>query len=305
MNGHGCTLVLGGSGFLGAHVAAVTPDPVRTGPIVAASRPRAEGERSGGVPQRDFDALRTGDVERLLEELAPARIVLCTALSRIADCAKYAGLARALNVELPRRVAAFARDRGARLVHVSTDLVFGAAAPRSGGFVERDAPAPMSVYGETKAAGERAVIETCPSALVVRLPLVYGPSGGRGLGASDSVVAAVERGERPALFTDEFRTPLDVRDAAAALIELCASSVTGILHVAGPGRVSRYDLGVAALRATGRTDAEARASIRAGTRVEAQLAHERPADVSLNGEAARRMLRTPLRAIEQALARRE
>jgi dTDP-4-dehydrorhamnose reductase len=288
------TLVLGGSGFLGAHVVGAALR-ANSGPIVSASRePLPPGVE--GVVVRKVDALHPSAVDELLDELRPARIVLCTALSSIADCAKYPGLARALNVEFPRGVAERARAIGARLVHVSTDLVFGAEPPPRGGFVEASTPGPLSVYGETKLASERAVLEAWPRALVVRLPLLYGPSHGRGRGASDSLLAAIARGERPMLFVDEFRTPLDVRDAAAALVELAHGDPRGLLHVAGPVRLSRYELGLDVLRAAGRTPDEARALVTSGRRADAGLASERPADVALSSAAARRELRTPLRA---------
>ncbi len=154
---------------------------------------------------------------------------------------------------------------------------------------------PVSRYGETKAAGERAVLETSPEALVVRLPLLYGDSGGRGLGATDALLAAVARGERPRLFEDEFRTPLDVDVAARALVELLLDSgVAGVLHVAGKERLARYELGLALLAAAGFDPARARAAVLAGTRRQAGLETTRPADVSLDASRARDMLRMEL-----------
>ena len=280
----GTTLVLGGGGFLGTHVVAAAGRDV-----VVAGR-----ERGSSAGFRRLDALVPGETERVLDSVGPVRVVLCTALSSLADAEAYPGLARALNVEFPRRVARWCAKSGARLVHVSTDLVFGAKDPPSTGFREEDPPAPLSEYGRSKAAGESAVLEEHPGALVVRLPLLCGESFGRGRGASDSLLAAIARGERPALFTDEWRTPLDVANAARALVELAGTDASGLLHVAGPDRLSRYELGLRVLRSSGIAEEAARAAIRPGTLRDAGMEATRPRDVSLDSRRALGLLATPL-----------
>lgn len=136
-------------------------------------------------------------------------------------------------------------------------------------------------------------------ALIVRLPLLVGPSNARGLGATDSVLAAVDRGESPALFEDEWRTPLDVRSAAEALLELATKDVAGIVHLAGPERISRYEIGLRALRQRGMRADQARAVLIRSTRSAAGLASMRPSDVSLNSTRAKSLLKTILVGLER------
>ena len=126
-------------------------------------------------------------------------------------------------VRSTRNVAA--ASRGARLVHVSTDLVFdGEHAPYS----EDDEPRPVSDYGRAKLEAERSV-----DGLVVRASLLYGKPGPQeALAARDDVV----------FHEDEIRCPTHVSDLAAALLELAALEITGVLHVAGPDAVSRLEL---------------------------------------------------------------
>ncbi len=281
-------LVPGGSGFLGAHV--VRAAHAAGWRVVVGSR---SPDALHGIPGTEevehaaFDGREAASVEDLIERAAPQAIVVCTALPGIADCERDPALARALNCDLPAALARASAVRGLRLVHVSTDLVFAGAPPRPTGYREDDAVGPRSEYGRTKAAGEDLVLAADPAAVVVRLPLLFGESFERAQGASDAIVAAVRRGEAPALFTDEWRTPLDAARAGRALVALAGRAESGLLHVAGEERLTRLDLGLRALAAAGFADP--RALVRAATR--AEKGHgDRPADVALDASRARAFL---------------
>ncbi len=272
--------MLGGTGFLGAQVLrrAAAAGWERT---VSLSRATGLDLASAG-PRAVEAALRAVDADA---------VILCSAMAKIDECEREPERAAATNTLGPASVARACAALGLRLVHVSTDLAFGATSAPSGGFREDHEPAPISTYGRTKVAGEREVLASHPSALVARIPLLYGDSFGRGLGASDGLLAALARGEAPTLFVDEWRTPLDVVDAADALLELAHSAASGLLHVAGPERVSRAELGRRALAAAGVS-----AVLHTASRSSAPLNNLRPADVCLDTSLARRLLRTRLRA---------
>lgn len=307
-------LVLGGSGFLGAHLLAQASSVPSSLPVMppfgrvwSACRdpercPRLSADLS--FEPLTFDATRPGGLLGLFDRSRPTHVVLAAALSRPGPCEADPGLAEALNVELPAATALLCRERGVRLVHVSTDLVFGAGKPRGERYTEDDEPAPVHVYGRTKSAGERRVLAAYPDALVVRVPLLYGDSGGRGLGASDDVLAMLARGEMPRLFRDEWRTPLDVAQAAAAMLEAVRKPLSGRLHVAGPQRVNRHELGLAVLEATGLSREAAQQRVRACLRADLRLAASRPADLSLDTTRARSLLDTPLLSPRESLTPR-
>jgi dTDP-4-dehydrorhamnose reductase len=292
------TLILGGSGFLGVHVVeqAISRARARGAVVVLAGResptsPEFPASDSDGVARFEpFDARDAGAAERILDRVCPAEVIDCAALSRGGACESDPALATLLNRDLPALLASWCADGRARLIHISTDLVFGGIPPRPVGFTEEDPPAPLSTYGRSKAAGESAVLETDPAALVVRLPLLFGDSRGRALGASDSLLAAIDRGERPALFTDEYRTPLAVEEAAVALVALLDLDVAGLLHVAGPERVSRYRLGRLVLSGAGFSEEEIDSRLRPVRQAELNLVPPRPADVSLDSTRARELL---------------
>lgn len=273
-------VVLGGSGFLGAQVL---------------RRAAAAGwERTVSLSRATGLDLATADprtIESALRAHSAGAVLLCAAMAKIDECEREPERAAATNTRAPESVARACASLGLRLVHVSTDLAFGATPAPPGGFRENHEPAPISVYGHTKVAGERAVLAAYPAALVARIPLLYGDSLGRGLGATDGLLAALARGETPTLFTDEWRTPLDVLDAADALLELTLGSVSGLLHLAGPERLSRAELGRRALLAAGLP-----VTFRTASRSTAPANNVRPADVCLDTSLARRLLRTRLRA---------
>ena len=177
-------------------------------------------------------------------------------------------------------VARAATVVGARLVHVSSDLVFDGE--KGSPYVEEDDPAPVNDYGRDKADAEPGVLDACPDAVVVRTSLIY---GGPEPGPQERMAADPDA----AFFTDEHRCPVQVGDLAAALLEVASSAYAGLLHVAGADSVTRYEL--AELLSGG--------PVRAASQADA--AEARPRDCSLSIERARGLLRTPPRGVREVL----
>lgn len=170
-------------------------------------------------------------------------VLHAAALASIAACEADPGRADAVNHRASARLAASARGR---IVLVSTDLVFdGGAAP----YASATPSSSLSEYARSKSRGEEVV--RAAGGLVVRVPLLLGRSFDGRRGATDMIRSAA----RPLrLFTNEHRTPLHVADAARGLVDaLLAHSGPGTLHLAGPERVSRFELGRRFLAATGLT----------------------------------------------------
>ncbi len=145
-------------------------------------------------------------------------------------------------VEGSRAVASACTSSGARLVHLSTDVVFGG---RSEAYTEADSPHPVESYGEAKAAAEHAVAVACPGAVLVRTSLLLGDASDPGQPQLD-VIAALT-GERPfTFFTDEVRNPAAADDVAAAVLTLAGPlhELSGPLHVAGAEALTRFELAV-------------------------------------------------------------
>ena len=175
-------------------------------------------------------------------------------------------------VDGSRNVAEAADACGARLVHLSTDVVF---AGRAAAYTEADVPFPTSDYGRMKADAEQEVMNACPSAAMVRTSLMYATDV---LSPVQLDVQRALRGETTtAFFTDEYRCPSHAADIAAAVVQIVAMpEFTGPINVAGPEAVSRFELAVHIARWLGMNPNLLRSSTLAASGL------DRPARVVLN-----------------------
>jgi dTDP-4-dehydrorhamnose reductase len=215
-------------------------------------------------------------------------------LGRTDLCEERPDEAERVNARLPGTVARLCRERGARLVALSTDLVFGG----DRAFVrESDAAGPLSVYGRTKLAGEEAVLSACPTAAVARVALVLGRGHGARGTSTESVAWALGAGRSARLFTDEHRTPVDPESVADAVARLVERGGAGRFHLGGPERLSRHELGLRVARAFGFPEA----SVEAARQADYAGPDRRAADVSLDSSRARRELGWEPRPIDEAI----
>ncbi len=243
--------VTGATGFLGSEF-------LRLAPL-------ATGDR---VEVRD-----AGAVLALFQRIRPDA-VLHTAYRQDGDGA------REIVVDGSAHVARAAVNVGARLIHLSTDVVFDGR--KGAAYVEEDTCSPCTAYGRAKADAEVRVNDAAPDALIVRTSLIVG-----GPGHEPSKHEDVAHDPAATFYGDEIRSPVQVGDLAAALLELASLGVSGPLHVAGADDVSRAEL----------------AELVAGRPVRRDPAPPgRPLDCSLDSSRARSLLRTELRGVRTVFA---
>lgn len=185
-------------------------------------------------------------------------------------------------------VATAAARHGARLVLVSSDVVFSGA---DGLYAESAPPDPITAYGAAKAAAETTALAVCPDVVVARTSLILGD----GASPHERLVHALAAGAAGELFEDEQRCPVHVGDLAAALVELAEHDLQGVLHVGGAQAMSRLELG---RLIAGRDGLDATA-LRGTTRAAASVPG--PIDVRLDSTLASRVLSTRLRSAGEFL----
>lgn len=243
---------------------------------------------------RSLDLMDAQQTEQVVQSFHPTIIIHAAAVSSPAGVRAEPDRARDVNIALTGRLTKLADRAGARLVYTSTDMVFdGENAPYS----ELSSPDPTTEYGRTKLAGEREAGRSANS-LVLRLPLLYGVPASRRASHFVRLLQDLREGQATTLFADEYRTPLWLEDAAAAIQLAATRNVTGVLHVGGPERLSRLEMGYCMARSLGlEVDA-----IVIGSRVQAGDPEPRPKDLSLNSALFREALDVaPGRRIAEAI----
>ena len=233
-------LLTGSSGLLGNAYAQAA---VRRGHSVTAlynqNRPIADGL----ARTIQLDASQPEMLTNIAIEMWPDVIVNCAAISNPTSVEADAKLAEKINVALPRLLAQLSTHLGARLLHVSSDMVFDGQSEQP--YRSTDMPAPTNLYGQTKLMAEREVLEhNTEDPVVLRIPILMGnsPSGQRSL--HENLIAAIHAGKKPKLYCDEIRQPCSASNVAEVLLELTERrDLHGLFHWAGSETISRFEIG--------------------------------------------------------------
>ncbi len=215
----------------------------------------ARGIRIEAPSESGFDITDEAAVARVVaafaDGLAPGEsgvLVNAAAYTNVERAEDEPELAYRVNEEGARIVAEAARERGLGFVHVSTDFVFDGA--KVGPYTETDAPNPLSVYGASKLAGERAVARAYPGALTVRTAWVFGPGG---VNFPTKILGFAAKRDTLSVVTDEAGSPTYTIDLAAGILGLADAGASGLFHLTGSGSCTRFDFAGAILAAAGMT----------------------------------------------------
>jgi dTDP-4-dehydrorhamnose reductase len=253
--------------------------------------PRACAGPVVGLTRGTLDLCDPIAVKTLFRSHRPAAVIHCAAMSKSAACEKDPAAAERINVEATVRLAELAA--AIPLVFLSTDLVFDGS---KGGYRENDPVNPLSIYAETKVRAEAAV-GINPRHTIVRTSLNGGssPTGDRGF--NELMVREWRAGRRINLFVDEFRSPIAAPVTARAIWELLLQNCSGLFHLAGAERLSRWQIG----QLLAGRHSELNPRIQPGTLRE-YVGPPRAPDTSLDCSKAQRVLSFPLPGFTQWLA---
>ena len=285
-------LVTGANGFVAGSVLAQAGE---SWELHALSR-GASPARSRNLRWHVCDSATPSDLAQLFRELKPDAVIHTAALADIDFCEANPGAAREVNVALTRTLANLCAEFGGKLVFCSTDTIFdGEHAP----YKEEDAPGPVNLYAETKVEAEKIVSALETQAVIARLALVVGlPVMGVGNSFLARMIATFKAGRTVGVPAHEIRTPVDVITVGRALLELAADDHHGIFHLAGNERLNRFEMAQRIARRFGFSET----LVTTQPPVTISGRAPRPRDVSLANAKACATLKTPMRALDEALS---
>ncbi|HWO43121.1 MAG TPA: dTDP-4-dehydrorhamnose reductase [Candidatus Eisenbacteria bacterium] len=224
-------LVTGAGGLIGRFAAARF---ARRHEVVALRRP-------------ELDVTDATAIRRMVAEVRPSLLINCAVL-QVDNSERDPDLARAVNVDGPRFLAESAASSGAEIVHFGSQYAFRGEPVGRAPYTVWDEPDPVNVYGETKVAGERAVLRACARSYIVRTSWVYG----RGKESFLCTVADdLRNGKRVRAIEDIWSCTTYVEDLLDRLTEILARGHYGNYHVVNEGACSYYEFALEAGRLLG------------------------------------------------------
>jgi len=219
--------VLGGNGQLGTDVVRAFAD---------------NGDEVFALSHADVEIANRESVSNKLRELQPHMVVNTAAMHHVENCESEPDKAFAINALGARNLALVARDIGSVLMHVSTDYVFDGS--KGSPYDEGDPPRPLSVYGNTKLAGEYFVRCTVGKHFVLRTSAIYGNSPCRAKGGLNFIQLmlklAKERSE-VRVVDSEFVTPTSTSELAQQMVVLSRCEAYGLYHATAEGSCSWFE----------------------------------------------------------------
>ena len=197
---------------------------------------QADGESCIGVGRDDLDFSRPGVIAEAIADYAADWVINCAAYTGVDKAEEECELAFTVNRDAARAVAEGVKLSDSRLVHISTDFIFGGE--KSEPYSESDVANPLGVYGQSKLEGESAVREVLPEAVILRTAWVYGSHGHNFV--KTILRLAAERQELRVV-DDQIGSPSYTGDIVNAIAALMTSGASGTWNFTNEGVASWYD----------------------------------------------------------------
>ncbi|KAG0322364.1 hypothetical protein BGZ99_003362 [Dissophora globulifera] len=207
--------------------------------IVGVAFSRAKGD----LKKLNLEA--SADVQTFIDEEKPDVVVHCAAERRPDVVEKSPENAKKLNVQVPGLLADLTNDRGILLIYISTDYVFDGTKPP---YDVRDKANPLNTYGQTKYDGELEVKKFNSSAIILRVPILYGATEYNGESAVNALIDSVKNVKDTSMDDYAIRYPTNVADIARVIKDLTLKVrqekvfISGILHFSGEEKYTKYEM---------------------------------------------------------------
>jgi dTDP-4-dehydrorhamnose reductase len=196
---------------------------------------------------RDADIRNAAQVRALISKTNPDWIVVTAAYTDVDGSERNADLAMAVNGKGTENVARAARESKAKVLYLSTDYLFDGTANRP--YEPSDPIAPLNAYGESKAAGEKAVQTYAQDWCIVRTSWLFGAARSS---FPEKILKAAQTSTEISVVADQTGSPTFTRDLAGAVRDLVRQDARGIINVTNAGFCTWYEFAVEILLQAGR-----------------------------------------------------
>ncbi len=262
-------ILTGASGFLGYHLMRIAAKDLEVYGIW-----NTKPINFTDAVQVNCDITNYIELGNIIDDIEPDATIHAAAISDSNFCQLNKELSYAVNVEATKNIAGICSDYSIPMAFTSTDLVFDGT---QGMYTETDHKNPLNIYGEQKALAEEEVLRIYPNATVFRLPLMFGLREASERSYMQQFITQIKRGEKAKLFNDEYRSVCGACSISEGILKLMWHN-SGIIHLAGPDRLSRYNFGKEVVKAFKLDET----LLDSCSQKDVKMAAPRPADVSLD-----------------------
>ena len=220
--------------------------------------------RAHGISREPFDLLplardkldvaEPGAVERVLGGLAFDAAVNCAACTRVDEVEDNAALGFAVNAHAVQAIAQACVASRARLLHISTDYVFGGDVERARPLREDDPTAPVNVYGASKAMGETLARLASDDVVILRVASLFGVAGASGKGGNfvETMIRAGREKGALRVVDDQTMSPTSTADVARVIVRMLTDGCApGLYHAVNAGSATWFDFACEIIRRAG------------------------------------------------------
>ncbi len=235
-----------------------------------------------GVNTSPLNLQNKSDLEVKIKNISPDIIVHAAGMTNVDECENNPDFAYLCNRDLSGNVACVANKLNIKLIHISTDHLFNGDRMN---VTEKEIPDPVNIYGKSKLAAEVLVNKISPDALIVRTNF-FGWGSQVKQSFSDWIINNLRNKNTLSLFDDVFYTPIIVDFLAKHSLTLAGKGTSGIIHVVGDERISKYTFAREILKKFSLPlDLIVKSQVQS-----AELIAKRPADMSLSNNQASNIL---------------
>lgn len=206
------------------------------------------------LTDKDIEISSMGSVKQVLEKHKPDVIINTAAYVRVDDCETEQDKAFSVNALGAKNMAVVAQQIQARLIHISTDYVFGGEAePQNTPYTEFDTPVPISIYGKSKLAGEYFVRDFCHKYFIIRTSGLFGVAGSMGKGGNfvETMLNLGKERDELRVVNDQIFSPTYTKDLAIKIAQLIQTEYYGTFHITNRDTCSWYEFTTEILKLAG------------------------------------------------------